>query len=112
MCASSSSRTAGTCITGRPARARLRSVCIVERDGRPAPLEVKAEENVHAKSLRALCSDTGLHGYRSSMRGYREQDWMTNVPLWAVGPYFAPENDAANIIPSRIAVEGRIEPAL
>lgn len=75
---------------------------IVERDGRPAPLEVKAEENVHAKSLRTLCSDTGLHGYRSSMRGYREQDWMTNVPLWAVGPYFAPENDPANIIPPEL----------
>ncbi|MBT1182289.1 ATP-binding protein [Bifidobacterium sp. CP2] len=72
---------------------------ITRRDGSPAPLEVKAEENVHAKSLRLLCAQTGLHGYRSSMRGFREQDWLTNVPLWAVGPYFSPDNDPANTIP-------------
>lgn len=72
---------------------------VVQYDSRPAPLEVKAEENVHAKSLRMLCNDTGLHGYRTSMRGYREQDWLTNVPLWAVGAYFDPVNDPANIIP-------------
>lgn len=72
---------------------------VLQYDGRPAPLEVKAEENVHAKSLRLLCSETGLHGYRASMRGFREQDWLTNVPLWAVGPYFSPANDPANMIP-------------
>lgn len=71
---------------------------VLRRDGRPAPLEVKAEENVHAKSLRMLCGQTGLHGYRSSMRGYREQDWLTNVPLWAVGAYFDPDNDPANAL--------------
>jgi hypothetical protein len=53
-----------------------------------APLEVKAEENLNAKSLRLLCQETGLHGYRTSMSGFREQDWLTNVPLWAVGAYF------------------------
>ncbi|KFI90677.1 hypothetical protein BISA_2333 [Bifidobacterium saguini DSM 23967] len=72
---------------------------ILQYNGQPAPLEVKAEENVHAKSLRLLCADTGLHGYRSSMKGYREQDWLTNVPLWAVGEYFAAWNDPANQIP-------------
>lgn len=75
---------------------------VVERDGGPAPVEVKTEENVRAKSLRMVCSDTGLHGYRSSMRGYRERDWMTNVPLWAVGSYFAPEHDPANVIPDEL----------
>ena len=33
------------------------------------------------------------------MRGYREQDWLTNLPLWSVGAYFDPVNDPANIIP-------------
>ena len=75
---------------------------ILERDGAPAPLEVKAEENVHAKSLRMLCTDTALHGFRSSMRGYRAQDWMTNIPLYAVGPYFNPKNDPANFIPPEL----------
>lgn len=63
---------------------------VVKYHGAPAPIEVKAEENVHAKSLRTVCSQTGLHGFRSSMRGFREQNWLTNVPLWAVGAYFAP----------------------
>ena len=26
----------------------------------------------------------GLHGVRFSMSDYREQDWLTNVPLWAL----------------------------
>ncbi|KFI55199.1 hypothetical protein BCAL_1217 [Bifidobacterium callitrichos DSM 23973] len=75
---------------------------VLQYDGRPAPLEVKAEENVHAKSLRLLCSATGLHGYRTSMRGFREQDWLTNVPLWAVGEYFSASHDPANIIPDDV----------
>lgn len=57
--------------------------------GAVIPLEVKAEENLQAKSLRVFCSSYGLYGYRTSMSGWREQDWMTNVPLWAVGSYFA-----------------------
>lgn len=37
------------------------------------------------KSLRQFITDNpGLHGLRFSMSGYREQEWMTNVPLWAV----------------------------
>ncbi|NMM93706.1 ATP-binding protein [Bifidobacterium oedipodis] len=75
---------------------------VLERDGSPAPLEVKAEENVHAKSLQLLCKDTSLHGFRSSMRGYRVENWMTNIPLYAVGPYFNPKNDPANFIPPEL----------
>lgn len=73
---------------GRPAEVDF----VVEHAGTVAPLEAKAEENLQAKSLKSLCAKTGLHGYRTSMSGYREQDWMTNVPLWAVGPYFAVED--------------------
>lgn len=61
---------------------------VVMKDGVPAPLEAKAEENLRSKSLRLLCEKTGLHGYRTSMSDYREQAWMTNIPLWAVGAYF------------------------
>lgn len=58
------------------------------RQGRVAPVEVKADENLKARSLRLACDKAGLHGVRTSMAGYREQDWMTNVPLWAIGPNF------------------------
>ena len=62
---------------------------LFSKDGAIIPLEVKAEENLQAKSLRLFCSTYGLHGYRTSMSGWREQDWMTNVPLWAVGAFVA-----------------------
>lgn len=49
------------------------------------PIEVKAEENLQSKSLRTFVEkNEGLHGYRFSMSGYREQDWMTNYPLYAI----------------------------
>lgn len=58
---------------------------VVQHDARVIPIEVKAEENLRAKSLRQFVTDNpGLHGVRFSMSDYREQDWLTNVPLWTV----------------------------
>lgn len=58
---------------------------VVQHNTSIIPVEVKAEENLRAKSLRQFTTDNPtLHGLRFSMSGYREQDWMTNVPLWAV----------------------------
>ena len=52
------------------------------------PIEVKAEENLQAKSLRAYCDKYKPEiAIRSSMSNYREQDWMTNVPLYALDSY-------------------------
>lgn len=49
------------------------------------PVEVKAEENLQSKSLRAFVErNPGLHGVRLSMSDYREQDWLTNYPLYAI----------------------------
>jgi uncharacterized protein len=57
---------------------------VVQHDIHVIPIEVKAEENLKAKSLRLFTTThPGLHGLRFSMSGYRQQDWMTNVPLWA-----------------------------
>lgn len=58
---------------------------VVQHEAHVIPIEVKAEENLRAKSLRQFVTDnSGLHGVRFSMSDYREQDWLTNVPLWAV----------------------------
>lgn len=58
---------------------------VVQHDTHIIPIEVKAEENLRAKSLRQFVTDNpGLHGVRFSMSDYREQDWLANVPLWAV----------------------------
>lgn len=58
---------------------------LLQIDGQMAPLEVKAEENLKSHSLRVFHEKyMPPRSYRISMSGYREQDWMTNIPLWAV----------------------------
>ena len=58
---------------------------VVQHEAHVIPIEVKAEENLRAKSLRQFVTDnSGLLGVRFYMSDYREQDWLTNVPLWAV----------------------------
>lgn len=53
-------------------------------DIRIVPIEVKAEENLRAKSLRQFCKEhKGVKGVRISMSPFREQDWMINIPLYA-----------------------------
>ncbi len=48
-------------------------------------IEVKAEENLRSKSLRAFKdSHPTIKSVRFSLSGYREQDWMRNVPLYAM----------------------------
>jgi len=49
------------------------------------PLEVKAEENLQAKSLKSYCSKyQPKYAIRSSMSDFRQEDWMINFPLYAV----------------------------
>ena len=49
------------------------------------PIEAKAEENLRSKSLSTfVTAHPGLHGVRFSISDYREQDWMTNIPLYAI----------------------------
>ena len=58
---------------------------LVQRGGRVFPIEVKAEENLRAKSLRAFKgSYPETAPIRFSLSGYREQDWMKNIPLYAI----------------------------
>lgn len=48
-------------------------------------IEVKAEENLRAKSLRAFKeSHPEIKSVRFSLSGYREQDWTRNIPLYAI----------------------------
>jgi uncharacterized protein len=49
------------------------------------PIEVKAEENLKSKSLKVFVEKyKPSKAIRTSMNGYREQDWLTNVPLYAI----------------------------
>lgn len=50
------------------------------------PIEVKAEENLRSKSLRTFFEAFKPRlSIRTSMSGYRKQDWMINLPLYAIG---------------------------
>lgn len=58
---------------------------ILQQEMQCIPIEVKAEENLRARSLRAFCDKYKVQtAIRSSMSNYREQDWMVNVPLYAL----------------------------
>ena len=49
------------------------------------PIEVKAEENLKAKSLRQFVLDNESDtAYRTSMSNFRKEEWMTNLPLYAI----------------------------
>lgn len=62
---------------------------IVQQGSRVVPIEVKAEENVRARSLSQFIKDNpGLKGLRLSMKGYANQEWMENVPLVAIDASF------------------------
>ena len=62
---------------------------LLQQEEMIVPVEVKAEENLQAKSLRAFVErNPGLHGVRLSMSPYRQQDWLTNYPLYSVQSVF------------------------
>ena len=47
---------------------------------------MKAEENLRAKSLRSFKEKyPEAQARRFSLSDYREQDWLTNVPLYLMG---------------------------
>ena len=53
--------------------------------GKVIPVEVKAEENLRSKSLKAfMSSHSDLKAIRFSMSGYIDQEWLTNVPLYGI----------------------------
>lgn len=71
--------------------AKLEIDFLIQHGSEIVPIEAKAEENLRAKSLSTfVASHSEMHGLRFSMSDYREQDWMTNVPLYAITSYFLP----------------------
>lgn len=58
---------------------------MVQVGGLIVPIEVKAEENLKAKSLASFCKTHNIkHAVRASLSGYRQESWLTNVPLYAI----------------------------
>lgn len=72
--------------------AKLEIDFLIQDGSEIVPIEAKAEENLRAKSLYTLVKERPeLHGIRFSMSDYKEQDWLTNVPLYALPVYFSKE---------------------
>ena len=62
---------------------------IVQKNGNIIPIEVKSSENLQAKSLKVYCQKyQPLEALRSSLSDYRKEEWLTNVPLYAIENYF------------------------
>ena len=58
---------------------------LIQKEGQVIPLEVKAEENVKAKSLKAYFNKySPPYAVRTSMMDYRKEEWMVNIPLYAI----------------------------
>ncbi len=58
---------------------------VIQKDTEIVPIEVKAEENLRAKSLKVYCEKYKPElAVRTSMTKYREQDWMVNIPLYCI----------------------------
>jgi hypothetical protein len=58
---------------------------LIQLEGKIVPLEVKAEENLKAKSLKIFKDQFNPSvSIRCSLSDYRKEDWLINLPLYAV----------------------------
>lgn len=59
---------------------------MIQKDNAITPIEVKAEENLRSKSLKAFYDKYNpTISIRISKSNFRKEDWLVNYPLWAVG---------------------------
>jgi len=58
---------------------------VLQCSGNIYPLEVKAEENLQAKSLKSFYQKyPDTKPVRTSLSDYRKEDWLVNLPLYAI----------------------------
>ena len=62
---------------------------VIQHEGEIIPIEVKASENLKAKSFKLFCEKfKPENAIRTSLSDYRKESWLTNVPLYIIGDYF------------------------
>lgn len=67
-------------------KSRIELDFVIQLKDNVYPVEVKAEENVRAKSMKIFIeSNPELKGIRLSMKDYEQQLWLESIPLYAVG---------------------------
>lgn len=58
---------------------------IIQSENKIIPIEVKAEENLQAKSLKTFYEKyNNQNCIRTSMSDYRQQEWIKNIPLYYI----------------------------
>ncbi len=61
---------------------------VIQNNDRIIPIEVKAEENLKAKSLKSFFEKFNpTMSVRTSMSDYRKESWLVNVPLYAIDSF-------------------------
>ena len=62
---------------------------IQDEEDEIVPIEVKSGTNLHAYSFNVFCEKhKPKTAIRTSLANYRQEEWMTNVPLYIIGHYF------------------------
>lgn len=62
---------------------------VIQFNGQIVPIEVKASENLQAKSLKSFCQRYEMNNaVRTSMTDFKKEEWMTNLPLYAINELF------------------------
>jgi hypothetical protein len=68
-----------------PEKAQSEIDFLIQLSGHVVPIEAKAEENLQSKSLKTYCQKYNpTVAIRTSMSDFREESWMTNLPLYAI----------------------------
>jgi uncharacterized protein len=61
---------------------------VIQNNDQVIPIEVKAEENLKAKSLKSFFEKFNpTFSVRTSMSDYRKESWLVNVPLYAIDSF-------------------------
>lgn len=69
-------------------KSRIELDFVVQLNDNVYPVEVKAEENVKAKSMKVFIGNhPELKGIRLSMKNHENQSWIENIPLFAFRDY-------------------------
>ena len=62
---------------------------VIQHNDKILPIEVKAEENLNAKSLKSFIKKYELpYGIRTSMSNYRKEEKLINIPLYCFSQLF------------------------
>lgn len=58
---------------------------VIQDNGKVLPIEVKSSTNLKAKSFQIFCDKYKPESaVRTSLSNYKEESWMTNLPLYAI----------------------------